>query len=46
MWIMVCVVISFVSYWIGKFMGVKEAFDKLEKEGKIISKDKLKDLIK
>lgn len=36
----------FCGYWIGKFTGVKEAFDILEKEGRIIKKDELKNLMK
>ena len=38
--------VVFISYQIGRISGVKQTFDYLEKEGKIIDKDRLKDLVK
>lgn len=34
------------AYWLGKFKGVDDAFEFLEKEGKVTDKDELKDLMK
>lgn len=37
-------IIFFTGYALGKYVGIKETFEHLEKEGKIISKDELNKL--
>lgn len=43
---LISIVLITFSYWIGKFVGVKETFDYLEKEGKIIDKKDLDKILK
>lgn len=44
LFIVVTTIVGFSAYWIGKFKGVNETFEHLEKEGKIIDKDELSKL--